>query len=236
MNLQQLLSKTRKCIDDFKLIDDGDSVAIALSGGKDSISLCLALKSLQIFYPKKFKIAAFCIDMGFNNIDFTQLINFFKFNDIEIHIEKTDISKIIFDIRKETNPCSLCSKLRKGILYPLVKSKGFNKIALGHNKDDLIETFIMSFIYEGRINTFKPITYLDRTDITVIRPLLYIDEEDIIGFIHKQNIPIVKSPCPVDGITKREYAKNLMHQLNYENHGAKKSMFNACINLFKNYD
>ena len=176
MEFQQLLSKTRKCIDEFNLINDGDNIAIALSGGKDSISLSLALKGLQKFYPKKFSIAAFCIDMGFDNIDFSNLLDFFNKNKIEIFIEKTDISKIIFDIRKETNPCSLCSKLRKGILYPLVKSKGFNKVALGHNKDDLIETLLMSLIYEGRINTFKSISYLDRTDITIIRPLLYIDE------------------------------------------------------------
>lgn len=233
MEFQQLLSKTRKCIDEFNLIDDGDKIAVALSGGKDSISLSLALKALQRFYPKKFTISAFCIDMGFDNVDFSNLLDFFNKNEIEIFIEKTDISKIIFDIRQESNPCSLCSKLRKGILYPLVKSKGFNKVALGHNKDDLIETLLMSLIYEGRINTFKAKSYLDRTDITIIRPLLYIDEIDIKSFVKNQKIPVLKSPCPVDGKTKREYIKNLIFNLDYENKGAKKSMFNACIDLIK---
>ena len=233
MEFQQILSKLRKCVDEFNLIDDNDNIAIALSGGKDSILLSIALKALSIFYNKKFKVKAFCIDMGFDNTDYSALLKFLKENNVDTHIEHTDIGKIIFEIRKETNPCSLCSKLRKGVLYPLVKQQGFNKIALGHNKDDFIETFLMSLIYEGRLNTFKPSSYLDRTGITVIRPLLFIDECDIKSYVNKNNIPVVKSKCPVDGLTKREYIKNLIHNIDIENKGSKKAIFNACLQYIK---
>ena len=169
--------------------------------------------------------------MGFKNVKFDDLERFFTDLKIEFHILKTDIADIIFNERKESNPCSLCSKMRKGALYPYLKELGANKVALGHNKDDMIETMLMSELYEGRINTLKPKTYLDRTNITVIRPLLYVDENDIIGFANSYPLPIIKSKCPADGNTKREYAKNLMKQLIKENIGAKESLFNTCLSI-----
>ena len=229
MNLQQILSLTRKCVDKYKLIENNDVIAVSCSGGKDSLTLAIALNALKLFYPSHFSIKVVSVDAGFKNTNFIALEHFFKDLDIEYHIIKTDIAEIVFNIRKESNPCALCSKMRKGAINPFVKSLGCNKIALGHNKDDLIETMLMSLIYEGRINTFKPKSYLDRTDLTVIRPLLYIDELDIKGFANTYPLPVLKSPCPADGNTKREYAKNLMFQLDRENHSAKKSLFNACL-------
>ena len=229
MNLQQVLSLTRKCIDKYKLIDNGDKIAISCSGGKDSITLAVALNALKRFYSHHFDIKVVSIDLGFKNVKYDDLERFFDTLDIEFHIVKTDIGEIVFKTRNETNPCSLCSKMRKGAINPYAKELGCNKIALGHNKDDLIETMLMSLIYEGRVNTFKAMSYLDRTDITVIRPLLYIDECDIQGFANSYPLPVIKSKCPADGNTKREYAKNLMMKLDYENKGAKKSLFNACL-------
>ena len=229
MDLQQILSLTRKCIDKYNLIENGDKIAVSCSGGKDSLTLAVALNALKRFYPHQFDIKVVSVDPGFKNINFDDLERFFNELNIEFHVIKTDIAEIVFNIRKESNPCALCSKMRKGAINPYIKSIGCNKIALGHNKDDLIETMLMSLIYEGRINTFKPMSYLDRTDVTVIRPLLFIDEIDIKGFANAYPLPVIKSPCPADGNTKREYAKNLMLNLDKENKGAKKSLFNACL-------
>lgn len=229
MELQQILSLTRKCVDKYNLIDDNDVIAISCSGGKDSLTLAVALNALKRFYPKHFELKAVSVDTGFKNTNFEALKAFFSDLNIEYHIIETNIAEIVFDIRKESNPCALCSKMRKGAINPYIKELGCNKIALGHNKDDLIETMLMSLIYEGRINTFKPKSYLDRTGITAIRPILFIDEIDTKGFANKYPLPVLKSPCPADGNTKREYAKELMLRLDKENIGAKKSLFNACI-------
>lgn len=229
MELQQILSLTRKCIDKFKLIENNDVIAVSCSGGKDSLTLAVALNALKRFYPLHFEVKVVSVDPGFNNMDFDGLKAFFDKENMEFHVIKTNIAEIVFDIRKESNPCALCSKMRKGAINPFIKQLGCNKIALGHNKDDLIETMLMSLIYEGRINTFKPISYLDRTDVTAIRPILFIDEIDTKGFANKYPLPVLKSKCPADGNTKREYAKELMHRLDAENKGAKKSLFNACM-------
>lgn len=229
MELQQILSLTRKCIDKFKLIENNDVIAVSCSGGKDSLTLAVALNALKRFYPLHFDVKVVSVDPGFNNMDFDGLKAFFDKENMEFHVIKTNIAEIVFDIRKESNPCALCSKMRKGAINPFIKQLGCNKIALGHNKDDLIETMLMSLIYEGRINTFKPISYLDRTDVTAIRPILFIDEIDTKGFANKYPLPVLKSKCPADGNTKREYAKELMHRLDAENKGAKKSLFNACM-------
>ena len=229
MDINQILSLTRKCVDKYNLIEYNDKIAVSCSGGKDSLTLAVALNALKRFYPARFDIKVVSIDLGFNNVKYDDLERFFDGLGIEFHIVKTDIASIVFNVRKESNPCALCSKMRKGAINPFAKSLGCNKVALGHNKDDLIETMLMSLIYEGRINTFKPISYLDRTDITVIRPLLYIDEADIKGFANSYPLPILKSKCPADGNTKREYVKNLMLNLDIENKGAKKSLFNACL-------
>ncbi len=234
MELQQILSLTRKCIDKYQLIDNNDVIAVSCSGGKDSLTLAVALNALKRFYPLHFDVKVVSVDPGFKNMDFNGLKAFFDKEGLEFHVIKTNIAEIVFDIRNESNPCALCSKMRKGAINPYIKSIGCNKIALGHNKDDLIETMLMSLIYEGRINTFKPKSYLDRTQVTAIRPILFIDECDTKGFANKYPLPVLKSNCPADGNTKREYVKELMHRLDDENKGAKKSLFNACMQYLDN--
>lgn len=229
MNSSNIQSLMRKCIEKYDLIDDGDKIAISVSGGKDSLTLSIGLNEIKRYFPKKFDIVPIIVDMGFGNVAFDDLKRFYDVLGLELHIIKTDIAEIVFKTRNEKNPCSLCSKMRKGAINPFSKALGCNKIALGHNKDDLIETALMGQIYEGRFNTFLPKAYLDKTDITVIRPMLFIDECDIQGFANQAKLPVIKSKCPADGNTKREYCKNLMLKLDMENKGAKKSLFNACI-------
>ncbi|MDD2971975.1 MAG: ATP-binding protein [Lachnospiraceae bacterium] len=229
MKLQQLLSYTRKAIDDYGLIDEGDKIAVGISGGKDSLTLLCALNALKRFYPKKFEIYAVTVDLGFKNLDLDKIKAFCKDLDVPYYIIETDIAQIVFEDRKESNPCSLCAKMRKGALNEKIKELGCNKVAYAHHKDDVVETMLLSLIYEGRFHTFSPKTYLDRMDITVIRPLLYMNEMDVIGFVNKNNLPVAKSPCPVDGYTKREYAKNLLKQLTAETPGVKERMFTAIV-------
>lgn len=227
MKLQQVLSYVRKATDDYHMIEAGDKIAIGISGGKDSLTLLYALHGLKRFYPKPFEIHAITVDLGFKNLNLDKIKELCASLDIDYTIVSTDIAHIIFEDRKESNPCSLCAKMRKGALNDAIKSLGCNKVAYAHHKDDVIETMLMSLIYEGRFHTFSPVTYLDRTQLTVIRPLMYMNEADIIGFINKYDVPVVKSPCPADGHTKREYIKNLLKQLNYENPGVKERMFTA---------
>lgn len=230
MKLQQLLSYTRRAVDDYQMIQEGDKIAIGISGGKDSLALLYALSHLRIFYPKKFDIEAVTVDLGFGNQDFDKIREFCEMLKVNYTIEKTEIAEIVFKERKETNPCSLCAKMRKGALNDRMKALGCNKVAYGHHKDDMVETMLMSLIYEGRFHTFSPVTYLDRMDMTVIRPLMYLSEGEVIGFTKEYDLPVAKSPCPVDGYTKREYAKELVARLNEENPGAKNRMFRAIIN------
>lgn len=230
MKLQQVLSNVRKAADDYHMIEEGDKIAVGISGGKDSLTLLYALSNLRRFYPKSFALYAVTVDMGFQNVAFDGLKKLCADLDVEYTIIKTEISQIIFDIRKESNPCSLCAKMRKGALNDILKTMGCNKIAYAHHKDDVIETMLMSLIYEGRWHTFSPVTHLDRTGITVIRPLLYMNEVDVIGFVNKYNVPVLKSTCPVDGHTRREYIKGLLRQINLENPGVKERMFTAIQN------
>ena len=227
MKLQQVLSFVRRAIDDYNMIDDGDKIAVGISGGKDSLTLLYALNSLRIFYPKKFELHAVTVDLGFNNLNLDAIKKLCKDFGIEYTIVKTDIANIIFEERKESNPCSLCAKMRKGALNDAIKQTGCNKVAYAHHKDDVVETMLISLIYEGRFHTFSPVTYLDRTEITVIRPLIYMTEADVIGFVNKNNVPVVKSPCPADGYTKREYVKELLRDINKETPGVKSRMFTA---------
>lgn len=229
MKLQQLLSYTRKAIDDYGLIDEGDKIAIGISGGKDSLTLLCALNALKRFYPKKFELYAVTVDLGFKNLDLDKIKAFCSDQDVPYYIIETEIAQIVFEDRKESNPCSLCAKMRKGALNEKIKELGCNKVAYAHHKDDVVETMLLSLIFEGRFHTFSPKTYLDRMDITVIRPLLYMNEMDVIGFVNKNNLPVAKSPCPVDGYTKREYAKDLLKKLNAENPGVKERMFTAIV-------
>ena len=227
MKLQQVMSYVRRAVDDYHMIEDGDKIAIGISGGKDSLTLLYALNGLKRFYPKKFDIHAITVDLGFKNLDLDKIEALCKELGVEYTIVRTDIAKIIFEDRKESSPCSLCAKMRKGALNDAMKAAGCNKIAYGHHKDDVVETMLMSLIYEGRWHTFSPVTYLDRMDLTVIRPLMYMNEADVIGFVNKQGVPVLKSACPVDGYTKREYTKELLKTLNRENPGVKERMFTA---------
>lgn len=227
MKLQQVLSYTRKAVDDYGMICSGDRIAVGISGGKDSLTLLYALHALMRFYPNPFSIHAVTVDLGFDNLNLERIKELCASLEVPYTIVKTDIAKIIFDDRKEHNPCSLCAKMRKGALNEAIKKEGCNKVAYAHHKDDVVETMLLSLIFEGRFHTFSPVTYLDRMDLTVIRPLMYMNESDVIGFVNKHNVPVVKSPCPADGYTKREYAKNLLHQLNQEHPGVRERMFTA---------
>ena len=230
MKLQQLLSYTRKAVDDYHMIEENDKIAIGISGGKDSLTLLYALAHLRRFYPNPFSLHAITIDLGFGNVDFSKIQELCQKLDVEYTILKTDIAHIVFEERKESNPCSLCAKMRKGALNDAMKEIGCNKIAYAHHKDDIVETMMMSLIYEGRFHTFSPVTYLDRTGLTVIRPLMYMHEADVIGFVNKYDVPVVKSPCPADGFTKREYVKELIQSINLETPGVKNRMFTAIEN------
>lgn len=230
MKLQQLMSLARQAIDDYHMIENGDRIAVGISGGKDSLTLLYALHGLMRFYPQRFTLCAVTVDLGFDNLHLEQIKQLCNKLNIPYHIVRTEIAQIVFETRKESNPCSLCAKMRKGALNEAMLAAGCNKIAYAHHKDDVIETMMMSLLYEGRLHTFQPVTHLDRTGITVIRPLIYLNEADIIGFVRKNHVPVVKSPCPVDGHTRREYIKQLIRNLNLENPGVKERMFTAVQN------
>lgn len=236
MELQRLYSYTRKAIDDYKMIDDGDRIAIGISGGKDSLTLLYALSGLRRFYPKKFELVAISVDLGLGIQNFDKIEQLCKSLYVPLHIVPTEIGKIVFDDRKETNPCSLCAKMRKGALNEKALELNCNKIAYAHHKDDIIETMMMSLIYEGRIHSFSPVTFLDRTGLTVLRPMMYVSEAEVIGFRNKMDLPVAKNPCPVDGHTKREYIKNLIKQINIETPGVKDRMFTAIKDKIFNAD
>lgn len=227
MDLQRVLSLVRKACDDYEMIDEGDKIAIGISGGKDSLTLLYALSHLRRFYPKHFEVVAVTIDLGFNNLDLSKIKELCESLNVAYHIEKTDIYDVVFNVRKESNPCSLCAKMRKGALNDAMKKIGCNKIAYAHHKDDVIDTMLLSLIYEGRFHTFSPVTYLDRTDLTVIRPLIYMNESDVLGFVNKYDVPVVKSPCPVDKKTKREFVKEVVKDINKETPGVRNRMFAA---------
>lgn len=229
MDLQRLMSLTRQAIDKYNMIEPGDHIAVGISGGKDSLTLLYALHGLQRFYPKPFSLSAITVDLGLGNLDLEPVKNLCDNLSIPYSILSTEIGNILFESRKETNPCSLCAKMRKGALNEEAKKLGCNKIAYAHHKEDLIETMLMSLIYEGRFFSFSPITHLDRMDLTVIRPMIYVPEADVIGFQRKYQLPVCKNPCPVDGHTKREYVKLLTKQLEQENPGVKSRFFHAII-------
>ncbi|MDD3252273.1 MAG: ATP-binding protein [Lachnospiraceae bacterium] len=230
MKLQRLYSLTRQAIDCYHMIEDGDHIAVGISGGKDSLTLLYALNGLMKFYPKKFTITAITVDLGFDGFDLSPVTELCERFSIPYTIIHTEIGKILFDTRKETNPCALCAKMRKGALNQAAKDLGCNKVAYAHHMDDIIETMLLSLIYEGRFYSFSPYTYLDRMQLTVIRPLMYVPEADVIGFKNKYSLPVCKNPCPVDGHTKREYVKQLTKSLEHENPGVKTRMFHAILN------
>lgn len=228
MTLQQLLSPFRRAIDDYEMISEGDKIAIGLSGGKDSLLLVYLFSALRRFYNKKFDVVAITIDMGFKDTDQLKLKGLreeCEKANVEFYVEKTQIAEILFDIRKETNPCSLCSKLRRGALNTVALKLGCNKLALGHHADDVIDTFLLSLFYEGRISSFQPVTPLSRTGITVIRPLIYTSEKNIAAFMRDK--PILKNVCPADKHTKREYVKQVIADIQEEIPFVKERMLGA---------
>ena len=224
---KHLLSYVRRAIDDYEMIEDGDKIAVGVSGGKDSLTLLAALAGLRVFYPKKFEIIAITEDMGFEGSDFSAIEEYCRSLDIPYFIEKTDIAKVIFDIRKESNPCSLCAKMRRGALHGDAKKYGCNKVALGHHFDDAVETFMLNLFFEGRIGCFSPVTYLSRVGIKMIRPMIYMPEKDVRYFANKVDLPVVKSPCPADGNTQREEMKQLLAELDRKHDGLRYRIFGA---------
>ena len=226
-NIKRVLSYVRRGVDDYNMIEDGDKIAVGVSAGKDSLTLLCALAELRRFYPKKFELSAITIDMGFEGSDFSPIARLCEELSVPYHIIPTQISTVIFDIRKEKNPCSLCAKMRRGALSGAARELGFNKVALGHHFDDVVETFMLNLFFEGRLGCFQPVTYLSNTQITLIRPMLYMPEKDVRYFAAKAELPVVKSVCPADGNTEREEMKKLLASLEKENKGLRYRIFGA---------
>ena len=211
--MQKILGYMRKAIDNYNMIEDGDKIAVALSGGKDSISMLMGFKNLQRFYPKKFEIIAVTINPGFEGFDVDLLKNLCDNLDVPLIVENGHMQEIVFDIRDEKNPCSLCANIRRGMLNSIAIREGCNKIAVGHNEDDVLETFLMNLFYAGSINTFAPISYMDRSKITLIRPLIYAPEKYIRSFIKRNNIQVMPKACPMDGYSTREDMKKFLFEM-----------------------
>lgn len=230
MKRQKLLSLIRQAIEDYHMIEEGDKIAVGVSGGKDSLTLLYAMKLLQGFYPKKFELYAITCNVGFEGMNFSGVADFCKNLKVPYEQVDTKIAEIVFEGNKNARPCSLCAKLRKGAMYKRLGELGINKIAYAHNKDDFIETALMSLIYEGRFYAFPPVTVLPEAGVTVIRPMMYVAEKGVANFVRDQGIKVVKNTCPVDGSTKREYAKQLMEQINRDNPGAKDRIMHAIVN------
>lgn len=206
----------RKAVTDYGMIKDGDHIAVGLSGGKDSLALLTCLAKYRAFSPEKYKLTAITVDLGFKDADpapLEALKEYCRSLDVPYEIVKTEIGPIIFDIRKESNPCSLCAKMRRGALNAKCVEIGSNKLALGHHQEDMLETFLLSFMYEGRLSTFQPVSFMSRTGITLIRPMLYAEEGEIKGAAKRLNFPVAHNPCPVNHETQREYMKNLVKNI-----------------------
>jgi tRNA(Ile)-lysidine synthase TilS/MesJ len=226
-NIKRVLSFVRRAVDDYEMINEGDKIAVGVSAGKDSLTLLCAMADLRRFYPKKFELCAITVDMGFEGMDLSPIAKFCEELDVEYHVVPTQIYKIIFEVRKEKNPCSLCAKMRRGALYGYAKQIGCNKVAFGHHFDDVVETFMLNLFYEGRLGCFQPVTYLSNTDITLIRPMIYMPEKDVRYFASKTELPIVKSTCPADGNTEREEMKKLLASIEKTNKGLRYRIFGA---------
>ena len=225
--MNKILSPLRRAVEDYNMIEEGDHIVVGVSGGKDSITLLAALRRLQNFYPKKFSLTGITLAPGIKGMDFSPLSRFADEHDINYIIKKTNIYDVVFEIRKETNPCSLCALLRRGALNNAAIELGANKIALGHHFDDVIETFMMNLIHEGRVGCFSPVTYLDRKDITVIRPLIYATEREIRGCVKRNGFPVIFNPCPADGKTERQSMKDFLVDLEKDYPGVKKRLYGA---------
>lgn len=237
--MQKILGYMRKAIDNYNMIEDGDKIAVALSGGKDSISMLMGFKNLQRFYPKKFDIIAVTINPGFEEFDVSLLQNLCDSLEVPLIVEDGHMQEIVFDIRNEKNPCSLCANIRRGMLNSIAIREGCNKIAVGHNEDDVLETFLMNLFYAGSINTFAPISYMDRSKITLIRPLIYAPEKYIRSFVKRNNIAVMPKACPMDGYSKREDMKNFLFNMQKDIPNVRANLYGAIkranINGFKEF-
>ena len=213
MEVQKLLGLVRRCVDDYRMIQPGDRIAVGVSGGKDSLALLALLAELRAFYPAQFELEAFTIDLGLPGMDYAPIEAFCGLLQVPYVRVETHIAEVIFDHRKEKNPCSMCAKMRRGALNEAIRQREIQKVALGHHYDDAVETFLMSLIFEGRISCFQPVTYLDRTGVTQIRPMLYISEKTVAHFASRMALPVVENTCPADKHTKRQEIKDLIYQL-----------------------
>ena len=233
--MNKILSYVRRCVEDYDMIQAGDRVAVGVSGGKDSLTLLVALAKLRAFYPKPFTVEAFTLDMGRvdggEGMDFTGVAQLCRTLDVPFTLLPSEIHHIIFDLRKEKNPCSMCAKMRRGALHNALAERGIRKIALGHHFDDAVETFFLSLFYEGRLSCFQPVTYLDRTGITQIRPLLYCSEWMLRRAAETVPLPVVFNPCPADGATKRQEVKELIRSLSKQYPDLRERVFSAMQRL-----
>ena len=225
--LQRILSQVRRAAEDYAMIQEGDKICVGVSAGKDSLTLLVALAELRRFYPKHFSLCAVTVDLGFPGADFGEIAELCRRLNVEYRIVPTEIGKIVFDVRKESNPCSLCAKMRRGALHAAAKEMGCTSVALGHHFDDTVETFMLNLFYEGRIGCFSPVTYLSNTGICLIRPMLYVPEKQIRAFAAAASLPVVESKCPANGNTEREKMKHLLRRLEREHKGLKHRIFGA---------
>lgn len=227
--MQKILGYIRRACQEFDLIEDGDKIAVGVSGGKDSLALLAGLAKMRRFYEKKYELVCVTLDPRFGGVetDYSPVEKMCGELDVEFRLIRTDIGEIVFDIRKEPNPCSLCARMRRGALHDAAKEAGCNKIALGHNYDDAVETFMMNLFQEGRIGCFSPISYLSRKDITLIRPLVLAPEHAIMSCVKRSGFDVVKSKCPADKHTARQSMKEFLAELEHQNHGVKQRIFGA---------
>lgn len=231
--LQMMMSYVRRAADEYNMIDDGDKIAVGVSGGKDSLALLCALKGLSRFYPKKFEVVPINLKMGFPGEDLAPIKALCDELSLDLKCFDSEIYDVVFNVRKEKHPCSLCANMRRGALHTAAKDLGCNKLALGHHFDDAVETIMMNLLIEGRFDCFRPVTYLSRSGMTVIRPLLYAPEKDITHFVRASKITPVAKNCPADGITKREEMKTKLAEMERADRGVKARIFNA---YFSKYD
>ena len=224
--MQKLMGLMRRCIDDYNMIQGGDKIAVGVSGGKDSLVLLTLLAGLRAYFNKPFELEAITIDMGLG-MDYSGIRKLCAEMNVPYTIASTEIAPIIFDHRKEKNPCSMCAKMRRGALNQAILDKGFNKLALGHHYDDAVETFMMNLLFEGRIGCFQPVTNLDRTGIIQIRPMLYLHERTVDNFAARMELPVVENRCPVDKITKRGEVKQLIFDMSKTYPDLKERIFGA---------
>jgi tRNA 2-thiocytidine biosynthesis protein TtcA len=228
--MRKILGCIKKAVAQFDMIQDGDVIGVGLSGGKDSIALLYALKLFQHFSPVSYKLKAFTLTLGFEDVDLSPIEQFCQKLEVPLVIHSTQIGKVIFEERKEKNPCALCARMRRGRLHRLCKEHGVNKLALGHHGDDAVETLFLSLFYESRINTFKPVTFLDRRNLTVIRPMIFALEKDVLSAVQRHNLPTIQTKCPADKKTKRQYIKDLLKEIEKEIPDAKERVIQALQN------